>query len=200
MSTLATDPFTRGNAANLGANWTIQTTKIAIPIVSNAASLTEPVNDGAEAYTAIAWPNDQYSQANLTSGSQGSPGVAVRLQTGANTVYWVSIDHEATLNAAVLKFVTGSATALSNITNAYTDGDLFRLEVQGSTLVVKQNGTTVGGLGASDSAITSGNAGLYYNAAGAGATTSTWDYWEGGDFGVAIPPGDILLFDTALMR
>lgn len=191
MTALATDSFTRANAGTLGASWTEQAGSGGYKIVSNAAT---PVSlTGADAWTfnnTVAWPNNQYSQANITvtgtSGSQAGEGVAVRAASGAVTGYRIVIDHAASGNFDLEKQNAGSLTTIANTTQAFTDGDLLYLEVQGTSLVVKINGATIAALSSTDASIASGNAGITFSTS---ETAASLDNWEGGNFINALPPG-----------
>jgi len=178
MSVLATDDFNRGDNADLGANWTPNFNSF--KIVSNVAE-PNSVSGNVERYSGLTWPNDQYSQAALTgtlstTDDEGC-GPGVRCSTAsANTLYLAQADTNGSGHARVYKVVDGSYTNLLNATQAWSVNDVYYLEIQGTTLIQKRNGTQIGS-SATDSAIAAGAAGVWGVQA-----RGTLDNWEGGDF------------------
>lgn len=188
MTALATDNFNRANVDPIGGNWTTISTEGDLAIVSNAVTPHSLAVDSGAFYNAITWPNDQYSQLNLTVSSTTSAqgmGPAVRVASAAETYYRVVLSHAATLNVVLHKVVASSLSTLWSRTATFNDGDLVRLEVQGTTLRVFIAGTQVGAdFSDSSSPITSGSAGIGYSPA---ATSNSGDNWEGGDLVTSIP-------------
>lgn len=195
MSVLATDNFNRANANPIGGNWTTITGLSAMQIVSNAATPSSlSPNDCGSYYNAVTWPNDQYSQAKLTvvdTKTDGSGiGVAVRVAAAALTAYRVVLTHASPgTNVSLQRFLAGAFTRLWDRGAAFVDGDLVRLEVQGTTLRVFINGVQVGA-DFTDTNIASGNAGISYSSV---ATSASLDDWEGGDFGGGTTSGTATL-------
>jgi hypothetical protein len=184
MAILAADNFNRANGIGLGANWTQPAgTSNQFDISSNAAIPHSAASgDSYDAYTAITWPNDQWSQANLTvSGTAGGGngiGLAVRLATGQKTGYRTSLDHATSSNVDLSKVVNNTSTDLGLTSLAsWTDGDLWELDILGTTLTLFHSGATQATT--SDSAITSGNAGIFFSTS---ETSASLDNWAGGDF------------------
>jgi hypothetical protein len=185
MGVVASDSFTRADAANLGANWTEggETYSIA----SNACVPDDPTGihtgDSWAGWNTVAWANDQYAQAAITvsgsgGGGQGN-GVAVRVSTsGAQTFYRVVIDHAATNNVEVAKVVSGGYTQIGQRTTAFSNGDTLYLEAQGTTLIVKLNGSALGA-SFTDASIASGRAGIAFSS---NETSASMVNWVGGDF------------------
>ncbi len=187
MSTLATDDFNRADADPIGGSWTTASSNSAMKIVSNACQPSSLPADCGAYYNAISWPDDQYSQCKITvndTASGSGPGVYVRLASGAFTCYRAVASHATTNNVELAKFVAGAHTAIWQRTQSFTDGDTLRLEVQGTTLRVFINGVQVGA-DATDSSVTTGNAGVAYSSQ---SVSASLDDWEGGDL-VTVPPG-----------
>ena len=186
MSVLATDDFNRANANPIGGNWTTFSSEGAMQIVSNAITPASVSSDSGAWYNAIGWPNDQYSQLPVTilNGVSGAGlGPAVRVANGAQTYYRCAVDHAGSGNVELVRAVAGSHTTLWTRTATFVDGDLVRLEVQGSTLRAFIAGVQVGADFVDGSPITSGNAGIAFSS---GSVTSTsGDNWEGGDLAAA---------------
>jgi hypothetical protein len=189
MGTLATDNFDRADAGTLGSNWTTGGEENTFGIVSNKASADGP-NDAAAYYNAVTWPNDQYSQTVLATSKSSTAdegvGVMVRHAAGTTRAYYRAVfAHGTTNNVGVSKFTNPTYTNLGkrNTGSDWTnDAATGYIEVQGSTIVIKLNGTTLGA-SFSDSAVTAGSAGL--NNSGDSGTPRTQNNWEGGDFGAA---------------
>lgn len=175
MTVLATDNFNRANAANLGANWSIPTADAnAIPISGNeAANGTFP---GVEYYSAVAWPNDQYAQVvhkTVSTTTDSGMGPAVRVTAGGN----LYLLQGTTVETRVYKRVSGVYTQLGTDGPAMATNDVAYIEVQGTTIIAKKNGTNICGSPITDSAIATGNAGLWTT-----NIANSVDDWEGGDF------------------
>lgn len=183
MSVLATDDFNRANQNPLAGNWTTGPSQGDMRLVSNlAANFGDDGVDCAAYYSAISWPNDQYSKAKLaTTGSAGGaagPMLTVRQSSSTNAHYRLAVDHAGANNIDVARRVAGTYTSIATFTQAWTDGDTWEFRVQGTTLSVWRNGTQVG-TNQTDANIASGFAGIGYSSLDA---NSTIDDWEGGDF------------------
>jgi hypothetical protein len=177
MSVLATDAFTRADAGNLGANWSIPTGFTAIAVVSNQAKIDNPSDLGMEYYNAVVWPNYQYAQIKLTAlngDADSGMGPAVRVQSSGSAYFCQGN----TTDTRLYKVVGGTFTQLGPTAGACAVNDVLYIEVQGTSLTVKQNGSTIIGP-VTDSDISTGNAGLWAFIAG----NPAGDDWEGGDFG-----------------
>lgn len=171
---LASDDFNRADAATLGANWTAVVGTCGIVSNEGAPKTFDASPDSIQRYSAIAWPNDQYSRLTLrnigTAG--GAPGPAVRLSAAAKTGYVCYANFNAT--GTIAKWVAGAFTALGLGTLSFTDGDDVLLWATGSNLMLYRNGILVDSV--TDSAIASGDSG-----ANCGTTTARrFDDWEGG--------------------
>jgi hypothetical protein len=181
MAVLATDDFNRANSTGLGANWTTLTGGSVVDgfdVVSNTAQPHIITNDEATRYTAIAWPNDHYSQAALSMSGIGAgtgPGVVVRATNGGNW-YRCVVNHAGSNNLVMHQTVGGVSTTLATLTVTWTDGDILRLLAVGTTLRIFQNGAQVGA-DVIDAALASGSPGLFYSTT---STTAVVDSWEGG--------------------
>lgn len=181
MSVLATDDFNRADGA-VGANWTTNALYSAMQITSNKCGRTDAHGDGIVGgyYTAISWPNDHYSQCKITaSGTRVNVGVRVVNNSGEFDGYVFEVKFTGTATRSILKYTHGVGyTSLTSGSVAVSLNDVLYLEVQGTNLVAKVNGTTV--LSVSDSSFSSGNAGI--PRIGAEDTVESVDDWAGGDF------------------
>lgn len=182
---LATDTFDRANGA-LGATWThlsgISGNSL---VISGNVVIPNAIGSNAHHfYNAVVFPNDQYAEAIITvtggnAGSESGAGVAVRA-SGTNNLYSAKVNKAATNNVALSKTVAGTYSGLWARTQAWTDGDVLRLEVTGTSLVVKRNGVAIGAAH-TDTSLTSGAPGLSFGQ-GTGLTAATWNNFEAGDF------------------
>jgi hypothetical protein len=182
MAVLATDDFNRANSTGLGANWTAGALSDTLNVNANACvPAVLPGNDCYYAYTGITWPNDHYAQIKVTVTSTGGGGVgggvAVRRTGDGTTRYRAVVDHAASNNVSLDRFLSGAYQNLALYTSAWTDGDVLRLEAQGSSLRVYRNGTQIGTT-FTDANIASGSPGIDYSSS---VSALTMDDWEGGD-------------------
>lgn len=186
-----TDNFNRANGPLGVGNWTTTTGFTSLDIVSNAIP-GGGASDLADYYSGTAFANDQYAQAVLptiaTSPAGSGLGVAVRVASGAQTMYMVAASSQGT---ELIKVVAGTFTALTSDATAWANGDTIRLEVSGAspniTLRVKRNGSEIGALTVTtETAIASGSAGLWHSSTSTGSPTL--DDWEGGDLTAAAQP------------
>jgi hypothetical protein len=178
---MATDNFNRIDAADIGATWDVMTTETAFEIASNAAAPQNPSADCGETYNGVTFANNQYSQVTLansvsTGGAGTGVGVTVRASAVARTYYRV-VCASAGTELGVMN--AGSYTALKSDATAWTVGDTVRLEVSGTSLTVKRNGSTISALSTTDSAIASGRAGIANS--GISSAGVRVDDWDGGD-------------------
>lgn len=181
MSVLASDSFTGSDANPIGGNWTTVTSEGALKRVSNTCAPASLSSDSGARNTAATWPNDQYSQCKVTvSGTDAQSGIgpACRIASAAETLYRVVINSAGSNNVTLAKIVATAYTQIWTRTASFTNGDLVRLEAQGTTLRVFIAGTQVG-TDTTDSSISSGAAGIGYSSASSSASV---DDWEGGDF------------------
>jgi hypothetical protein len=179
----ASDNFNRANETPLAGNWTcfINTWNLAGNICVAASGAV----DADAVYNAITPANDQFSQADLTvSGTNGSDqGVGLLLRTdgaASPTHYRIVVDHAATNNVAIDRFNTGTFASLKTVTQAWTDGDTWRVEVTGFIITIKRNAATVTTFddSASGSKIASGKVGICFSST---ETSASLDNWSGGD-------------------
>jgi hypothetical protein len=201
MTALATDNFSAAvNGSELttwDSNWTYGTASGPPNNQMNGVTggTIKTANDAADLglyWNATTWPDNQYSQAKITCSATGytlsdGPGLSVRNSPSVNTRYRAIVTHiTGSNNVDIAKRVNGIYTSLGGRNSgAWTDGATWYLEVSGTTLLVKLNGTQVGST-ATDSATATGSAGLAYSAEGSGVPTCSWDDWEGGDLGAAV--------------
>lgn len=190
MTALATDNFNRTeNPLSDGGNWSSVTSHSAMAAVSAASLQYAAGNAGADCASrrsGTTWPNDQYSELKVTSNNFSIPGaglgVAIRIASAAATLYRVVMDKSG--NWEMGKTVAGAFTSLLSGATTYSAGTYLYLEAQGTTIVVKYGGSTLGTK--TDASISSGQAGVFYSSSDTGATA---DDWEGGDFAGAASAG-----------
>jgi hypothetical protein len=172
-----TDNFNRADGA-LGSNWSAGPSFTAPTIVSNVGS---SANDSA--WHVAHWNtsvntfvNDQYSEATVLDGSAVTTfaGVIVRHQPSTSSGYF------AFPNGGSIKLYrldSGSFNLLNTLGSGITDGSVIRLEITGTTLNVKVNGTSVGTF--TDTNYSSGSPGI------ASYSSGRLDNWTGGPIAVS---------------
>lgn len=201
VSLLATqivaDTFVRANGA-LGANWTNVGVTTTLAIASNRATISGLSNEALAYFSGAGWTggNDQYAEAAIGILESNKDMAAACRVSGAsiavaNAYLFVINDTDAAISlgsssfsVALYKQVSGSFTQIgSSVTGVTVNAnDIIRCEAQGTTIRGVINGTTK--ITGSDSAIASGNPGLYVGS----GTTSAWGDgsavgWAAGDFG-----------------
>ena len=183
---LATDAFTRADAATLGANWELlgSDTFLDLGIFSNQVDVTSVVDTNADRYIGVTWPNDHYSQVDTTANFGGGVGFAAVRGAASGTVRDVYIGgyanvFEANDNSRIFEYVGGTYTSIASVATDLLAGDLCYLEIQGSSLLLKVNGANRVGP-STDLSLTSGRASIacYF----ATVNQGVMDDWEGGDF------------------
>lgn len=196
MSVLATDNFNRADSSTLGGNWaTAKGESASCQIKSNilVGDAATSLNIG-NYYTNAVWPNDQWSQATIQSGAAGGNDnafAAVRMITTGTTRYCYYGGYGKNFSGDALpriyKDVNSSRTSLASGSGNIVAGDVIYLEVQGTSVALKINGTTKATV--TDSSHSSGSAGL--RAGSENGSTTVFDDWSGGDF--TTPPSGTLL-------
>jgi hypothetical protein len=170
--TPSSDNFQR---ASLGSNWSVPAGSFAI---SGNVDVMPTGAAGARSlayYNAVTWPNDQYSQCTITNlgSSPNDIGPAVRVGASGTNAYCFYYDNGIFY---LFKIVAGTVTVLQQVGGTLAIYDVLRLEVLGTTLTAKRNGTQI--LTATDSDLASGNAGL--NGFGGASSPQHAAPWSGG--------------------
>jgi hypothetical protein len=166
-----------------GGNWANCATDGA-----QARTTVEDTEWGGARATTPSIGNDQYAQVVLTIlSSSGGGGPAVRMGSGTNNVaYFVDavIDgsHWTSLRAIKKTDATLGVTTLATTTDTFASGDTIRLEVSGTALTAKKNGSAFSpALSATDGDIGSGQPGFVVKCNSATLTNVEVDNFEGGD-------------------
>jgi hypothetical protein len=174
MTVLAIDNFTRANAANLGANWTIGPADNGIPIVSNQITQAAAF-PGLEYYNAVVWPTDHYSKLKLitvAATSDNGFGPGVRMTTGGD-LYFAQCS---TVEIKLYKRIGGAFTQLGADGPPAAANDIIETRAIGTTISVRQNGVQI--ISVTDSSLSAaGNACIWTSDIACTAVN-----WEGGDF------------------
>ncbi len=181
MSLPASDNFNRADQNPIAGNWT-NVTSDAMALASNVVWPGAGSNYAVAYWNADTFGNDQLSQATLGGASISSTygGPACRIQSGALTAYFFGD----ILGVYQLIYIAaGSSTVLATGSGTPTAGDVLKLEMSGTGLTGKVNG--VSNATATDSALASGQAGLFgYGAIG----NVTLDDWSGDNIGGGVVP------------
>jgi hypothetical protein len=165
--------------SSLSGSWTIEQGTASVS--GNAVGIA---TGGADSrFLAVrneSYPAEQFAQATCTVAPTGTNtiGVCVRGSAIAETFYAFYCD---ATDRYLFKVVTGAVTVLAQQAGAsMAVNDVLRLEVSGTSLTAKVNGTAV--LTATDSAISSGAPGLQ-GLAGTGVTAKVGSFVAGGGHG-----------------
>lgn len=184
MAVLATDDFNRANENPLsgGGVWTTQTGEAAMAVVNNTCQRSSNT-DCASRYSGVTAPADQYAQATMTvtagnfNDNRDGPALLVRMQSSTQEYYrGVMTD---TSGGSIVKRVAGVVTTLGTTTTNLINGATIRLEAQGTTLRLFQNGAQL--ISVTDAALSSGQFGIGYSSEDS-TDNASLDNWEGGDF------------------
>lgn len=208
MAQLVTDNFNRANASSLGANWTQYGTfggGFIDGITSNQLSSPGKGNDfNADLYTAISWPNDQYSEGTIiaqASADDTGPGVRLQNPGGAQNQqilgYFASVNPNDTTalgssaTHGILRVTSGPTfTLIATFTGVVSANDVIRIVAQGTLISMYQNAVLK--CSATDSNFASGYPGMYTSENSGVTTAILWDNWAGGDLTVPYQPQYLL--------
>jgi hypothetical protein len=184
------DNFNRVNAPTLGSNWSIGPGYYAIQIINDqiesAGQGQAPgQGHGKEYYTGVAFPGDQWSQAQVVSTTNDVNGAIVRYQGTVDTHYVGFVSHfggPGTCSVAIDRDISGAPVVLATDSTYCTvsSGDFVRLQVQGSLLSYIDVTTGSLLLTAMDSQITGGFPGWSLNPNGGTPVAANW---SGGQVG-----------------
>jgi hypothetical protein len=181
---LASDNFTRANENPLsdGGNWTTVTGWSALQVASNVCEGTANGNCGAY-WSGRSWSNDQYSEVTVgsTFGTGGFISPCVRMSGGNGYGYFIQGGLGSPRTVFCDKVVNGSGVALGTATTTVTPqiGDVFRLQVSGTTINFYQNGVLK--LSQTDSTYSSGAPGLHVEGGAGGNSNAQCTLWSGGN-------------------
>ena len=154
--------------------WTSVTGFAKVPNFNNTGQVAFQGNSSM-IHIGRTWADDQ-SSSIVASTVEGftSFTVLVRASTSAETFYFGEFHFNSGFGPGIFtlgKFIDGTSTSLATAPGTMNFADVFRLEVTGTTLTLKQNGNTM--LTASDSSITSGSPGM------TGGGNASVMFWEG---------------------
>lgn len=155
----ATDTFTNSNGTALAthsASWTVVVG--AIDIQSNAAHGNTAVNFSAARWTADAFNANQYAQGVVSGAANGYVGPAVRVSADGDGYYalWNPVTNTLDLS----RIDNGNTETILNSVAAAAAGSVIRIEANGSTIRVLDDGVQV--LSEPDATYSSGAGGMYF--------------------------------------
>ncbi len=189
LTTLASDSFNRSNAPNLGTNWAIGPGYFSIQIInqqieSDGQGQPPGQGHGKEYYTAVGFPSDQWSQAQVISSNQDVNGAIVRYQGSVDTHYVAFVNRvgpTGTCSVLIDRDINGQPTVLAADSTycAVAAGDYVRLQAQGPLLSYIDVTTGALLLTTLDTQITGGSPGWSLNPGGGTPMAANW---SGGGF------------------
>lgn len=174
-NTIASDNFDRADGG-LGANWTNLWNAPAI--ISNTVGYTLASYATAKWTGAGAFGADQWAQVTISNAQAANDGVgpACRLGADGTTGYGVS----ASTNSTSLRTLNNDTPAQIGLGVGVSDGDVIRLNCQGTTISVVKNGVTI--ISVTNATTASGAPGITMH-----GTASRLDNWSAGDFSAPDP-------------
>lgn len=187
---LADDNFNRADNTDLGAAWDAGYTGATnAQIVNNRVRPSVLFTDCAESYNAVALPNDQWGQCTIATiaGTVGNaPRICLRMANPASFTFYeyTAFKNVPAKQSRLAKWITGAFTELAfeNVTT-WSNGDVLYADAVGTALELHRNGNQTALLTATDSAITSGRAGLIVNLdTGGNLADCEIDDWQAGGF------------------
>jgi hypothetical protein len=150
------DSFTRADGA-LGANWTSCGGNAGYTVATNAAASSNASVEEAVFWNAASFANDQFAQVTISQMASNSYiGPAVRCSTGSGGNYYGFYADTAT--RYIVRVVAGAYTSLATTGTGFSNGDVIRLEVVGTTISAYINGVLWTSV--TDSNLTSGSPGM----------------------------------------
>ncbi len=148
------DNFNRANGA-LGSNWSSSGGAAAYTIVSNTAASSNAEVEEAVWWNATTFAADHFAEVTITTVSANAfIGPAVRISSGGN-YYGFYGDNSARY---LIRVVGGTWTSLATTGTGFANGNVVRLEVEGTTLRAYINGVLW--TSTTDSNLSSGSAGI----------------------------------------
>jgi hypothetical protein len=184
----ATDAFTDSDDVALAthnANWTVNANGFFI--YSNSLRPQLNVQWSVAHWDGDAFADNQYAQAKIAymAESQGRCGPAVRMSHAGVTGYCTNWKSESGGVLYLGRLDSGTWTTLGSYTGTLSIGDVILLEVAGTSITVKQNGTLRIGP-TTDNQISSGSAGILgYDETNNVTQVTRMDDWEGGNITAA---------------
>lgn len=180
---LATDDFNRANETPIAGNWSSAGgTFSSLQLSSNALTHDTASVDGASYYSAIAWPDSQYAEIQLTNLTNDG-GPAVRISAAAKTAYILSVLSSGGFR--IVRILAGVNLDLFASAVGFSVGDVAGISVRpsgsGSVITAFRNGKPLAGAYNAD--IASGNAGAFIF-----SNTLVLDNWVGGSLDSGIYP------------
>lgn len=188
MALPATDNFTGVDGTQLttySGNWTLNSGDF--DIQSNALAADGPAAECGAHWNADSFDADQYAEGTLVALADETigMGVSARCDTGGAATFYGYYFEDTDLHW-LFKLVLGVWTQLGSTGSGASVNDVVRIEVDGTTITPKINGSLDTDIGAqTDSAIASGAAGVsgFYD-----GTATRLDDWEGGNLAVGVVP------------
>jgi hypothetical protein len=183
MALPATDAFTGSDGTSLtahSASWTMN--HGAMAITSNAIRGNTASDDSMAHWNADSFSNDHYSKSTVAAKGIANDNHGPAVRCDASTLNGYAYFFFDNSDSRILyKVVNGSFTALgTKVPAGITVGDVMELQCSGTTITAKNNGTTESFGAITDSAFSSGSAGIggYSN-----GTAARIENWEGGNLG-----------------
>ena len=165
---LVTDNFNRAGSADLGTQWDAgYPGNNPLQIVGNRVRASVVSSDNAESYNGVTLPANQWAQLTLASVSTAAAKLATVLTRAAvpPTFSWYQFvlltpGFGATKSEIAKRVAVAYTLLASETSTVWGAGDVIRAESDGTTHNLYRNGSTTALLSATDSALSSGRAGI----------------------------------------
>ena len=174
-----TDNFNRADETPLASPWAQIGSLQPWNLAGNVAVPSSTSASTGMVYDTGTFSDNQYAQAKVSvSGTTAGTGVGVLVRSNSASIdfYGARVNKAGANNLVIMKRVGGAQTELASFTVTWVDGDVLRLDVNDTTLTVKQNGATIGST--TDSDVASGRPGLTSDDP---ITAGSADDWDGND-------------------
>jgi hypothetical protein len=161
-------------------NWTQDSSSGNFQVQGSTDDVWSDKSEGSCHWNADTFDDDQYAEVTVATVASGNwHGACVRAATsGANTYYGFYGDSS---SQYLFEQLAGSWTDISSTGGGFSNGDVIRLEVEGTSLSALVNDTEEESA-TGETGISSGAAGM---SSSAGSSTPRMDDWEGGNMAVA---------------
>lgn len=133
-------------------------------------------NQGADEgycyYSDTTFTGDQYSQLIISGSLTNNYYIGVTVRSSSNNCYGFYVDTD---DWYLFELISGSWSEIASGSDTFSNNDTLRLEVSGTTLTAKQNGSTI--TTQTDNSLSTGAPGVAFYDSG----LSKGDDFEGGD-------------------
>lgn len=184
MALPRSETYTAANGTNL-TTLSFTANQGAFAVNTNAAYSNSSGTETGNHDNANTYNNNQYAQGTLVA--LGGPWIGLAVRAHASAVTWYGLYSNSANDYTMYKMVAGTWTALGTAAPAAVN-DVIYLEANGTAILAKKNGANSFGGAVTDSAISSGSAGLAGYDTGTGSRVDTTEFGNLGAATTSLPP------------